>query len=171
MNRNHIGHSMTETELRKALNGNTIVLGYDDLAKYRSIDQILRPHGNAIILYKFGPREGHWVGVLNTIDESGNPVIEVFDPYGTSVDRQFDQKCMLQFPRYLSQLLLKSPIPVHYNHLPFQTKSPTITTCGSHVAARIMNQHLSLQEYKDYLDSFREAYDNIVVKVVNVYYP
>lgn len=171
VNKNSPSYSLREGDLREALNYQTTVIPYDSLSRYRSIHDLLGRHGNCILLYRHGPNTGHWVAVLYSVDNMGQPIIEVFDPYGTRIDRQFESPSMIEMNRYLSRLLLKAGMPIHYNHYNFQRHADNINTCGRHTAYRIMNRDLTLEEYKQLLDNYMftfnaGSYDELMTHLV-----
>ena len=173
MDKNSRGYSLKESDLREILGYKTKVIPYDKLRNYKSIHDLLGSHGNAIILYRHGPNTGHWVAVLYTYDSQGREVIEVFDPYGIGIDKQFYAQNMIDMQRYLSRLLLQAGLPVHYNHHNIQNMNNGINTCGRHAAFRIINADLSLDEYKALLDQYARqiggSYDDVVVSVLKFY--
>ena len=141
-------YSLTDSDFGKYIPG-AFVLGYNELKKWRSIWDIFAASGKEyfVVLYQQTPIKGHWVGVLTSHDKSGNKVIEVYDPYGVKVDHQFKATKLLPSYRYLSALLLKSGVPIHYNHVPVQAYGQGINTCGRHVIHRIINKHIELDRF------------------------
>lgn len=134
-------------DIYNLLRGQTNVILYSQLPQYSSVAELLHPYGNAVILYPDrSDSDGHWTGLHYTFDDSGRRVVEFFDPYGISVDREW-RFTRSRYPNYLAQLLLSSPLPVHYNQHRIQKFKKGINTCGRHVVNRILNSNLSLQQY------------------------
>lgn len=140
--------SLSDLDISQALDNQTKVIQYTDLADFNNIEQALNPYDNIVILYPSedgGP--GHWTCVLYTQDDNGEKIIEFFDPYGISVDKEFDYTKKLNYPNYLSYLLYKTPYKISYNDNKMQKFSNNINTCGRHVINRIRNNILSLKQY------------------------
>lgn len=124
---------------------------YRNLKDIHSIEQLLAPHGAAIILYEWKPNFGHWTGVFQRPNSN---IIEFFDPYGHKPDDQNKFiNSSFQQPHYLSRLLLDAfdrGYQIEYNSFPFQTKeSRDISTCGRWVALRILMKSYSLEQFAD----------------------
>jgi hypothetical protein len=142
-----VNRSLGDKEIKKLLGNETNILRYEELANYESIEQVLGKWANAVILYPTGREIGHWVGVLYTWDDKGKGIIiEFFDPYGISPDRE-GRVTGYRTPHLLSKLLQKANFPVHYNQYKFQEIDDDVATCGRHVVNRIRNQHLPLKDY------------------------
>ena len=127
------------------------VLLYSDLEKYDDIDSMLAPHGAVVILYQLEQNVGHWVTVM----KRGSKHIEVFDPYGMSIDQE------LQFSQYnlrrhngmrvphLTHLLDNSPYTVVYNDTQLQQFKHHVNTCGRWCALRVRFRSDSLDRFID----------------------
>ena len=77
---------MSDGDLRKILGKDLKIIRYSDLARLRSLEQLLpRPKDLCILLYEVQPGEGHWVALLKY---SG--AYEFFDPYGIYPDDQLN---------------------------------------------------------------------------------
>jgi hypothetical protein len=131
-----------------ACDGHTKIILYSDIHKFKSIDQLLKPYNNAVILYQTKPNYGHWVLLM----KKGN-VIEFFDSYGLFIDEQlnfiskeFKKVSHQDFP-YLSNLLLKSKYKIIYNPVRLQKTDNDISSCGRHVCLRLILKDLSLKDY------------------------
>ena len=79
-------------------------------------------------------------------------------------------------PHYLSQLLAKTKLRIHYNTIDFQNKRDyTISTCGAFVVFRILTlteMNLNLEKNNVMLKTLKEtnedkSYDDIVVEFIN----
>ena len=66
-------------EISSYLNGRTQVIKYNEIPKYKNIEEFLGPYGNAVILLETKRDFGHWICLKIT----GN-VISFLTPMGTS---------------------------------------------------------------------------------------
>ena len=162
-----MGYSLSDDDLKKAMKGRTKVVIYQDLHKYHSLKQLLRPYGSVCLLYETKPNYGHWVGVI----DRGSSV-EVFDSYGKYrvdgelkiIDPQFRQQSGQNFA-YLSKLLYEDGRPIEYNDTPVQSQNPQIATCGRHVLTRILMKDMPVGQYTKLLKKGNP--DKIVTEVSN----
>ncbi len=139
--------SLSNVDINNALGGLTKVIRYADLKKFKTIEDLLKKFGNAVILYPSeSDANGHWTCVFYGISEKGQKILEFFDPYGFSIDKEFDLTEHKR-PHYLAKLLYKSNYPVAYNNHRFQKMKPNVNTCGRHVINRILYSHLTLKQY------------------------
>lgn len=148
--------ALSDKDIKRALGNNTLILSYFDLAKYKSVEDILRAHHSAIILYiNEGDNRGHWTCIIKHPDR-----IEFFDSYGGVMngrpDAEFQfidknqRKVNYRGAPYLSKLLYdyaKKGGIVEYNHHELQKEGSNIATCGRHCIARIKTRHLPLDTY------------------------
>ena len=140
--------TLSNDDIAQLLRGRTKVIHYADLQHYDSIEQLLSPYGNAVILYPGQGNVGHWTCVLYTKDGRGRRVVEFFDPYGISVDREFQMvHPSVRRPRFLARLLYETPYPVEFNDHDLQVLAAGVNTCGRHVVNRIRNAHMPLDTY------------------------
>ena len=72
-----------DQEISAYLNGRTQVIKYNEIPKYKSIEEFLGPYGNAVILLETKMNFGHWICLKIT----GN-VVSFFDSYGDFPDQQ-----------------------------------------------------------------------------------
>lgn len=157
--------ALSNKDILHLMNGQTTVMRYDDLKHFRNIDQVMQPHGSAVILYQLGDGDvGHWTSLMYTFGEQGQPVIEFFDPYGISVDNEFTLTHS-RGTRYLAKLLSKTKFPVVYNDYGVQRYGKGINTCGRHVVNRLKHADMSLDQYAA---KYGPGGDAAVVKAVKV---
>ena len=134
----------------------TKILTYPQLYDFKNIDEVLHPYGCAVILYETKPSYGHWTCIIKH-ENAGKPYIEFYDPYGMAVDKQlnyiskeFRRQNNEEFP-LLSMMMKKSPYPVKYNNIALQKSRDDVSTCGRHVAMRLILKHLKLGKYLELL--------------------
>jgi hypothetical protein len=151
------------SDILKICDNETKILKYGDISKFQNIDQLLEPHGNVVILYEIKPNFGHWVCLIKHDD-----CIEFFDPYGMRIDEQrkyisdyFRKKSNQQEP-WLTNLLKKDKCVVINNRQKLQKFNNDISTCGRHVAMRIVMRNIGLNKYLNLLTRNKETPDKIV---------
>lgn len=170
--------ALSDADIRRALGNGTLILSYNELAKYKSVEDILRNHHSAIILYiNQGDNCGHWTCLIKHPDRSGSIIdrVEFFDPYGGSQlgrpDAEFQfidkeqRKINYRGAPYLSKLLYdyaKKGGIVEYNHHQLQKEGAGIATCGRHCIVRIKTKHLPLNTYASMIKRFNNI-DKVVV--------
>jgi hypothetical protein len=152
-----------------------VILKYNDLAKYKTIEKLLPKHKSFfILLYPvMSDSSGHWVALTRF-----NNTIEYYDSYGGVIDDAFNWKSsnFRGNKRYLSNLLNKTKLNVDYNSFDFQSKRDTmISTCGCYSVFRVLTMielnadleknNLLLQTLKDSNEDM--SYDDIVVQYIN----
>jgi hypothetical protein len=126
------------------------VITYDKVDDYEDIDDLLGKHGACVILYEQKNNFGHWCCVFKNGD-----TVYFFDSYGVFPDDQLEEidlKFRLksgQAYRTLSALMALSPYNIDYNDHQLQSNEENINTCGRWCVARILNKHLTSDEFYD----------------------
>jgi hypothetical protein len=144
---------MTEDDMKKLLRsfGNVNILAYPDLAG-KTIDDVFGPCEVCVLLFLTDPKnknEGHWVGLM----KHGSGMIEHFDSYGLGPDREMswlDRSALasLKESRPLLHDLLRSfPGRVIHNTTKLQRDVSGISTCGRHVACRLLHKDIPIRKY------------------------
>ena len=147
----NIKKPVSGTELKDMLNDTVDVVLYKDLIMYDSIDELFKKNDSIALLYEFKPNYGHWVGLIHQPQYNR---IEFFCSYGIPVDghKKYIPSNYIdvsgQRPNYLSSLLSKSSKEIHYNEIQMQMRSNMISTCGRHIAVRILWKHIPLEKYQ-----------------------
>lgn len=173
-----LSRAYTTRDIKDKLDDCVNVITYEELNNYDDILDALYPFGNLVILYETdGTIEnnvGHWVTVI--LGEEGD--ISVFDPYGFKIDEPnelLSKKVRLienQDFNTLSLLLALSNLPVDYNEHELQEFKKGINTCGLWAIARIMNNHLTNDEFYELFKGDKEINpDELVYKYVNSLHP
>ena len=142
---------LSDEDILRICDNKCKIMLYSDLEHFHDIDGVLAPHGAVIILYQLEQNMGHWVTVI----KHGTKHIEVFDPYGMSIDEE------LQFSQYnlrrhngkkvphLTHLLENSPYTVSYNDTQLQQFKNHVNTCGRWCALRVRFRSNSLDDFID----------------------
>lgn len=164
---------LSSDDIMKLMNGKTKILKYGDLKNYKTIEDVIKPYNNCVLLYESILNVGHWI--LIHLDPKGR--IEVFDSYGEKPDDQlkwidddFRVKSGQLIP-HLTYLLYKTPKEVEYNNYKFQKYDPDIATCGRHCIMRYYLRDLDIDKYKDYMDKLLKknkmnSFDKLVSKLI-----
>jgi len=145
---------LSDSDLSTLLPGIKIT-SYPQLASMQSIDDVLDSKGRGIILIlTTGPNDGHWVGLLKS---PAHKTIEYFDSYGNAPDYDLEhwisphkRAQLKENAPYLTQLLDKAQDnsdDIVWNRTKFQKDGGSISTCGRHVAARLLNADETLPVY------------------------
>ena len=88
------GEEMKQTA--KNMNLNIKIILYNDLYKYKTLDELFNACKNIVILYRCADRMGHWVALFKSGD-----YIEFFEPYGTPPDalnKEIDKRRLKGLP-------------------------------------------------------------------------
>lgn len=160
-------YSLSSDEVQKLAPKSKFVL-YEDLHKYRSIDELLSPYGSVILLYEWIRNPDVISGHYITINRLSNGVIEVFDSFGRKPDVPLlELKDEPEFKiatnqdhKYLLDLLLKSPYKVSFNE--YRLQNNNYSTCGRWCAMRVRYKLLSLEEFVKMFLNKKETPDVIV---------
>jgi hypothetical protein len=166
--------ALSDSQILNLVSNDANLILYPDMHKYTSIDQILEPHGAAIILYESKPSYGHWVCVFKVSENE----IEYFNSYGDSGNHEGLPDAMLNYipenfrnksnqnHTYLAKLMCDSKYDLSYNQYHLQSDGPGIKTCGRHVGTRLNNRNMNLDEYyrflKKYCKEFNTDFDGAV---------
>lgn len=165
---------LSNFDIIKYMNGQSTIILYPDLYKYKSIDEVLGPYNIAFILLETRKNYGHWTCLFkNSSDE-----VEFFNPYGGIPDSSLDfvpypfkKESHQDFP-YLTKLLFESPYEIFYNEFDFQKHNKYIKTCGRHCVVRIWLKHLDIYQYKQELDNLCKQmdldYDGVVTILTTI---
>lgn len=141
---------LTNHDIDTLLGDKVLMIEYKNLASVESIDPLVEHYGALCVLYPGteGDEAGHWTAVIKTVDDRGRNILEHYDPYGISVDKEFGYvPRQHRFPHILSYLLSKSKYPVYASDSPQQRMQVGNATCGRHVVSRIWNRHMPYHQY------------------------
>lgn len=144
---------MTEDDMKKLLRpyGNVNILSYPDL-EGKTVDDVFGPSEVAVLLFLTDPahkNEGHWLGLM----KQGSGTIEHFDSYGLGPDREMgwlgeSALASLKESRPLLHDLFRSfPGRVIHNTTKLQKEVDGISTCGRHVACRLLHKDIPIRKY------------------------
>lgn len=148
----------SKADIKYMLNDKVKVVTYLELNNYNSLDELLEPYMNVVILYPSPPPNdeiGHWCCIFAN---TGLNRIEFFDSYGCYIDdkvEDFNDNIdpiheSHQLEPKLLELILSSKYAdgnIHYNEITYQSTTKATSTCGLWVVMRIKNKHLNEYEF------------------------
>ena len=165
----------TDTQLKHALNGDVVVITYDELFNRTNAGDITNlfteAHtNNVVILYPVQSRlSGHYVALMYYPEDN---LISYFDPYGYSIMKaislshilhEYDKRMRDYLPELLNNFRLGGG-RVLVNDREFQKRSDEdLATCGKHCTARILFRNIkSHDSYFNFLKYKSLTKDEIV---------
>lgn len=130
------------------------VILYSDIAKYRSLEQLLGNEG-AIILVRQTPTFGHWVALT---PGPGPKMVSYFDSYGYGIDDLLSEISEEEAERLgQSQPLLSELINtavnagtierIDVNKRDLQHPTSSVAVCGGYAVLRILWNNLTNEEF------------------------
>jgi len=145
-------YSLSDKDIRKLTSGQTKIIKYVELSKYKSIDSVMHPHNSLTILYETSPNYGHWVCLIRR-----GRIIEHFDSYGLKPDDElkfipeyFRNQSGRDIPHLSYLLYYATPrYEIHYNEYKLQSRDKEIATCGRWVCTRINKLRLTTDEFAE----------------------
>lgn len=157
-------YELSNIDIKQCL-GPTKIIRYPNLKKYNDIVDCFDKQGRCIIFFETTSKNsGHWVCCFKQ-----NPkTIIYFDPYGLAPDAD------LNYISKLAQVKLKETKPllhallrnaqmsgydVQVSSYDYQQWKNNINTCGKHCVVRLMNQTLNLQQYYNFMKSYKSKYN------------
>lgn len=171
-------YALSNADISHLLKGKINIFTYPQLAQFNTIDDILYPYGQAIILYLSKPNFGHWISVIKYPHSN---TVEVFDSYG-----QIDGKVLYpddelkwiskskrkqlgeNYP-YLTRLLLNSPYNIEFNPHKLQSTKNNISTCGKWAVLRVLFKNLNNDQFNDLFRGIKNK-DKVVSQIIDDLY-
>lgn len=158
-------HSLSNFEIQKIV-PNAIILTYKELAKYSKL-----PHKDIVLLYENKPDYGHWTCIISRDNN-----VEFFDPYSYKPDDELAfvpegyKEQLGEGQPTLTKLLYNDGREVEYNNHKFQAMDPNIVSCGYWTIMRLLNKHLTCDEFyyhiKKLAKDMKMTKDELVVKLI-----
>ncbi len=161
------GKAFSGKDILTICDDKTKIITYPQLYEYNDIDEVLYPHDCVVLLYETKPSYGHWVCLIKHTDK-GKPFIEFFDSYAMPVDEQLKyidknfRKQNNEDKPILTEMLLNSGYRIMYNDVPLQKTYEDVSSCGRHVAFRIVMRHIRLGKYIKLMTSSKYNPDMLV---------
>ena len=155
MSKQEINRGLSSVDISSLLGDKVRVLTYKQLRDFDNIYDVLKPYGNAVLLYETSKNWGHWVCLFK--DPKSN-IIEHFDSYGIRPDDEikfvpkYFRKIGGEDLPHLTALLYKSNAPIRYNHHKLQSSRRGVSTCGRWCVLRLIFKDLDENNFKKLFD-------------------
>ena len=161
---------LSDSEIVGLLDGQTVVRKYNELDRFSSIDELLAPYGNCVILLETAKNFGHWICIKRT-----GKMVSFFDSYGGFPDNQkhyinedFLEKSGQSYNK-ICELLYKASFSslVEFSNRKLQNiKNSKVATCG-YWCALFIKSGMTVDEFYKYIDSFHvKDKDSLVVSLI-----
>lgn len=160
----HLMYKPTDsTNVIKALNGKTKMIVHTQFKNYKTIDELLKPYDNIVVLIEELKNMGHFCLLFKYYDKDENKYyIEWFDPYKNYLpedEYEFIDKDYLKETntgkKILCKLLYDSEYDLIYNDYEFQNKKDKkMSTCGRWVLLRYLFNDLSIDDFYKLIECF-----------------
>jgi hypothetical protein len=148
--------ALSDKDITRLTNGNVNIIVYEDLHKFKDIDELWGCTKACIILICYEPNKGHWVTVFiggdgklhffNSYGDMGSKYEGYPDGYLPLINKEYRRESYQDYP-YLSELMLNSPYELEYNNHQFQSLNPKIRTCGYWCVLRLYCQNMTDDEF------------------------
>lgn len=129
---------------------------YDDLSKFKRMDQLM-DLGAVVILLQIeaprAPKVGHFIVILDH-----GKHYEHFDSYGLTTDEEIN----ITQEHHLSNIFKTSMKPIKDNTKKLQTFREDVNTCGRWVVARLLLRTLELEPFLKLIEYFHVNYDDLI---------
>ena len=161
---------LSDYEIVDLLDGKTVVRKYNELDNFNTIDELIAPFGNCVILLETSYNFGHWICIKKT----GN-MVSFFDSYGGFPDNQkhyvnedFLKRSGQEYNK-ICELLHKASFNylVEFSNRKLQDiKKSRIATCG-YWCVLFIKSGMTVDEFYEYIDSFKARdKDSLVIDLV-----
>ena len=156
-------YSLNNNEMSQ-LNPTAKFVPYDKIHKYENIDQLLGSGNMAFILYLIkNERYGHWTCIYKCRGYNGinDECLVYWNSYGFPIDYDLSfasktlREKVFQHEPFLFKLIKKSPYTCYYNV--HRLQGDDVSTCGDWVSHRLMNKHLTNDEYARMMKSLAKS--------------
>jgi len=164
-------YPLNTRDIKKYFDNKIKVILYSDIAKYDTIEELLKPFGRVIFLYYWKTKPsiyGHWCCCF--INKSGN--IEYFNSFGGFIDdalyqlnKEFRIKHDQDF-KHLTNLLINCNHEIEYNDKQIQKKEGT-ATCGRWCCYRMKRTDLNIEEFQKLFNNIKTN-DKKIISLVNI---
>lgn len=161
-------YALGDNELLTIMKGKVKIIEYPEIVKYKTIDDLLSPYNNVIILVETEKSRGHWIALF----KDNRNIIHFFDSYGFDMDDelkfipgQFKQRNGYWFP-LLTYLVAMSGLPYTHNKYKLQSWRKGINTCGRWCCWRLLNTNMSDDAFGKQMKNYKDP-DLVVTKITN----
>jgi len=168
---------LDDLELKKLL-GNPRILKYDELSKYRDLNDLLpKKRDYVILLYLDAPNKGHWTCLIRN-----NNDVYFFCSYGSKVDEPLSwvpitirMKLRVCVPFLTRMFNNNTSLNTYYSPVKYQKERDDVNTCGRYCVLLIKKfqeePDYNLDKFYEYLTSmknkFNLSYDEVVSTLID----
>lgn len=166
-----MNYSLTGEDISNIFDNKIKIVTYDQLSKFRTVEELLSPYGKVALLYVWENRPyayGHWVCLF--VNCKGN--IEFFDSFGTfpddtldTINKNFRMNNGEDY-RYLTHLLYNYKGDVEYNDKVLQGKKSS--TCGRWISYRMIRNDLTIEDFQKLFTKNKVKNDKIILSQFNI---
>lgn len=163
-------YSLSNFDIYELLDEKCRIMSYDDLVKFKTLDEALGIYDAFVLLYLTDVNYGHWTLCFKYDD---GKTIEFFDSYNYFPDDEFKfvpidiQKEKKEDYPYLCKLLYESPYKIVYNNYKLQEHKNGVNTCGRHVVSRLIYRDINIDQYVNMIKNSGYTPDEFVIKITN----
>ncbi len=136
---------LSSVDITNYMNNDCTIMKYKELTKYNNLRDIFWHSRYVFLLYPISETFGHWV----LVSLNGNNV-EVYDSYGIYPDQE-DKHGTKKMPKYLSDLMIKSPSNIKLSYNDIQQQKWDTNYCGYHCLTRAYHIRMMLNKYNSML--------------------
>lgn len=143
---------LTANDILHLTNNEVNILVYDDLVKYKTIDQVFGDKNAIVLLYQNTENSGHWV----LLTKLSPKILYWFDSYGFQLDQEIKWSSYLLNKGYLNNppltyLIKNSPYKLLQNKIKYQQLSNAVNTCGRWCIVRYNYRHLKDKDFQTFI--------------------
>lgn len=165
--------SLSDKDIRYLLGYDCPIYLYSELNEFSSIDDLLNPDGECVILFEDKPNSGHWTCLCRSVDMDNQECINFFDSYNFQPDQEkkyipddfMEMNNMVR--NILTEMLYDYPLKIEYNEKKLQKMKKGINTCGRHVCCRLWTRDQPLDLYQKFMTSGRMSPDDKVTRLTD----
>jgi hypothetical protein len=151
---------LSSIDITKYMNNDCTIMKYEELDKYNNLRDIFWNSRYVFLLYPITPLYGHWVLV-----SLHNNNVEIYDSFGLYPDTE-DQHGTKKMPKYLSDLMIKSPSNIKLSYNDIQQQAWDTNYCGYHACCRAYHSNMKLDKYNSMLKNSGITPDEYVYNFV-----
>ncbi len=151
-NMNHIEIPLSGNQLVSITNDRDIrIVPYHDLKRFNNVNDLFNGKSAMILLHESTYNSGHYICLLNKIDNRGFRYVEIFDSYGLPLEETVS-KFAYERKNYLRRILENSKntrLIKYYieNNIQYQEKLQSSQVCGRYACFRYIHQNLTMVEF------------------------
>lgn len=163
--------SLDGNEVLDIANRKAKLIIYEDLKKYKTLDDLLAPYGSVVILYEWDRTNdesyGHYVAI-NRVKDS----VEHFDSLMFLPDKELSmvpsdiKKKTRQDHTYLARLYKDSGYPISYNHHKLQADDTS--TCGRWAGLRCRLKKVDLDTFANFFLNSRSLTPDQLITLLTI---